>query len=270
MTKYDMLKDLEREQKSKRFSSIKLTAIVVHHENDKELRKLIKTRFSRLARTTGRNFLFVTFVQPEIPFDELKKDPFLYSGEFLALREFDYNESIEVSIPPLLRREFRIPDDNESYIVLINNERKEGDVYIRTSADAISDQFAKITDYCEFSDSSYSDLLHDLNARQLRGTIVNSLSKITQIFALVSYSDINRNEQLRDALKYIQGFKRKAYYGFIPRSKVGFPTRFHYDTDYYTTRIIEFYDVIAKSPIFHRTYRISGSTRFRVGSSIIE
>lgn len=262
MTKYDMLKDLEREQKSKRFSSIKLTAIVVHHEHDKELRNLIKTRFSRLARTTGRNFLFITFVQPDIAFEKLQNDPFLYAGEYLAIREKEYNESIEDAIPPLLRREFRIPDDGNSYIVLLNNGNTEGDAYVRTSADALSDQFAKITDYCEIPETSFKDLLNDLNARHVRGAIINSFSKIAKILALVSSSEINSDEQLQDALDYIQQFKRNACFSLAMTSKTSSQTisdeeAFYKAFEYYSNRIFEFYDVLAKSPIFHVRDRIS-------------
>ena len=62
LNRFDQLMELAGDKVvSERF---KLTAIIVHDPEDKNLKKHISSHFLSFAKLTGENFLFITFVQP--------------------------------------------------------------------------------------------------------------------------------------------------------------------------------------------------------------
>ena len=62
LNRFDRLMELKENPSSTK--QFKLTAVIVHDPKDKDLCDHIRDFFLQFAQITGKNFLFITFIQP--------------------------------------------------------------------------------------------------------------------------------------------------------------------------------------------------------------
>lgn len=190
MNRFNMLSEMRDSMRSNkpeadRYRQFVLTGVVVHDPNDHKLRQLMQEKFFDWSRTTGPQFLFITF----IPLPPLMRVPcdYKFNRESL-ISEPSMTCEDEPQISSLLRRFFGLPASG-SYLMLTENISSSSFSRIPIYAETIQQQFKTITAYCETSDSkspaSYQALLQQLEG--LGGTLEKSfIDALINVTALSS------------------------------------------------------------------------------------
>lgn len=114
LNRFDRLMELRNNQAIN--EQFKLTTVIVHDPKDHELVDYIKSHFLYFARSTGENFLFITFVQPSIEnADALIRGEYKYAK--LLVSDSPEEDGTDTTINPLIREHYSLPADG-SYMVI--------------------------------------------------------------------------------------------------------------------------------------------------------
>ena len=114
LNRFDRLMELRNNQAIN--EQFKLTTVIVHDPKDHELVDYIKSHFLYFARSTGENFLFITFVQPSIEnADALIRGEYKYAK--LLVSDSPEEDGTDTTINPLIRDYYSLPADG-SYMVI--------------------------------------------------------------------------------------------------------------------------------------------------------
>lgn len=210
LNRFDSLMELRNNQAIN--EQFKLTAIIVHDPKDHELVDCIKSHFLYFARSTGENFLFITFVQPSI-----ENADALINGEYkyakLLVSDSRQEECPYTIINPLIREHYSLPADG-SYMV-IANKLSDNIVYrVSITKQSLPNQLMYLTEYCDCP-TNFEELItklegESINIRELLGdSLLKIVSLISPKLGLHSYyqrkmakQTINEEKQkLLDALR---------------------------------------------------------------------
>ncbi len=163
-----------------------LTAIIVHDPKDTDFIKHMRSHFLDFARFTGRNFLFITFIQP--PKENAET---IARDEFARLLVSDSKQlrGTDIIINPLIRKYYDIQEDG-SYLV-IAKKLSDKEVYkVRTTTASLPYQLLDLTKYCDTS-NDFDELMRNLKGEPLviKEILIDSLLKITSLISPSSRPD---------------------------------------------------------------------------------
>ena len=140
LNRFDKLFELKND--SKKMSQFKLTAVIVHDPDDKELCNHIRTHFPYFAEVTGKNFLFITFIQPsKEDINRLRNNEFKYAKLLVSDREEGNN--IESIVYPQLRELFQIKEKG-SFLILAEKLLDKQFYKIRITSESLPYQFMRL------------------------------------------------------------------------------------------------------------------------------
>lgn len=203
LNQFDKLMALKNDEAiSKQF---KLTAIIVHDPKDKRLKERIKSHFLTFAKLTGKNFLFITFIQPPKDVaDAILRGDYEYAKMIVNDSKL-YNT--DTAINPLVRKYFGLPEDG-SYLVLARKLSDSNVFIVQTTAESIFYQLDDLTSYCD-SPQNFDALLKKLKGESIniREQLGESLIKIVSLFSSLSPS--NPSIQRETAKRVINEEKQK-------------------------------------------------------------
>lgn len=209
LNRFDKLMELkEKPDSTKRF---KLTAVIVNDPKDKDLYAHIQKYFLKFAQYTGKNFLFITFIQPSKEYaDALKKGEF-ENAKYL-LSEDSVAGGVDRKIDPLLREYYDLPNEG-SYMVIVKNLTDNILYKVPITKDSLPYQFMLLNSYCD-APKDFNKLLADLNAEaySVKDELLNSLLKIVSLVSPAGAPSDYRlgyYVQIDTALKTIKEEKQK-------------------------------------------------------------
>ena len=214
LNRFDRLMELRNNQAIN--EQFKLTAVIVHDPKDHELVDYIKSHFLFFARSTGENFLFITFVQPSREnANALVRGKYKYAQ--LLVSDSPEEDGTDTTINPLIRNKYSLPADG-SYM-LIANKLSDNKVYrVSITKQSLPNQLMYLTEYCDCP-TNFNELITQLEGESIniKEMLGDSLLKIVSLispssserYELLSYSQcemakrtINEEKQkLLDALK---------------------------------------------------------------------
>lgn len=215
LNRFDRLMELRTDHAIN--EQFKLTAIIVHDPKDRELKDFIKSHFLYFAKSTGKYFLFITFVQPPKEYaDAIRRREYEYAK--LLVSDSKQSSGTDIIIDPLIRNYYSLPADG-SYMV-IANKLLDNIVYrVSITKQSLPNQLMYLTEYCDCP-TNFDELITQLEgeAINIKEMLGDSLLKIVSLispssspekYGLHSYSQcemakqtINDEKQkLLDALK---------------------------------------------------------------------
>ena len=215
LNRFDRLMELRTDHAIN--EQFKLIAIIVHDPNNKELKDFIQSHFLSFAKFTGKNFLFITFVQPPEEYaDAIRRGEYEYAK--LLVSDSKQLSGTDIIIDPLIRKYYNI-SDNGSYMV-IAKKLSDNEVYkVSITKQSLSNQLLYLTEYCDCP-TNFDELITQLKGESIniKEMLGDSLLKIVSLispssspekYGLHSYSQcemakqtINDEKQkLLDALK---------------------------------------------------------------------
>ena len=178
LNRFDKLMELRQYPESTQ--QFKLTAVIVHNPKDKILCNYIRKYFLNFAELTGKNFLFLTFIQPPLPvFRNLKENAFEYAVFWGKGEKPDYK--VEEEIAPILRDYYHITD-NHSYMIL-SEKLSDTTLYkVKITQNSLTTQFMDLRNFCD-NPGSYDDLIKKLEAEtfDVKEALLESLLKISSL-----------------------------------------------------------------------------------------
>lgn len=134
---------------NKDLNNLVLSGIIVHDPNDEALVKCVSNNFVEWAETTGKHFLFITFITPS---EDWKKSRHCHKNWEIdidnLITDSSFSEEDEKSTIPQLR-DFLGLQKNGSFLMLTDNLCSNTFYQIPISAETIEKQFIQITKYCE-------------------------------------------------------------------------------------------------------------------------
>ncbi len=163
LNRFDKLMELKNNESVN--EQFKLTAIIVHDPRDKNLKDHIRSHFLEFAELTGKNFLFITFIQPPEKYaDALRRGKFEHA-KLLVCDSNPFSE-IDTFINPMLRDYYGLPQDG-SYLVLAKKLSDNEAYRVSTTTGSLPYQLMHLTSYCNHP--------HDFDGliRNLRGESIN-------------------------------------------------------------------------------------------------
>ena len=185
LNRFDSLMELRKNKAIN--EQFKLTAIIVHDPNDHELVDCIKSHFLYFARSTGENFLFITFVQPSIEnADALIRGEYRYAK--LLVSDSPEEDGTDTTINPLIREHYSLPTDG-SYMV-IANKLSDNIVYrVSITKQSLPNQLMYLTEYCDCP-TNFNGLITKLKGESIniREMLGDSLLKIVSLISPSSFS----------------------------------------------------------------------------------
>lgn len=153
LNRFHMLKQLReyinnKSTYNKDLNNLVLSGIIVHDPNDEALVKCVSNNFVEWAETTGKHFLFITFITPSEDWKRNhNRDSYVIDVDKL-MTDSSFSEEDEKRTIPLLRNFMDLPD-NGSFLMLTDNLCSNTFYQIPISAETIEKQFIQITKHCD-------------------------------------------------------------------------------------------------------------------------
>ena len=166
----------------------KLTAIIAHDPKDENLKKHIKDYFLDFAKMTGKEFLFITFIQPPKEYVEaITSGAFKYAK--LILSDSKQLSNTDTIINPLLRKYYGLPEKG-SYLVLAKKLSDESCYKISISTASLPYQLMKLNSYCK-RPYNFDELITELDGESIniKEMLGDSLLKIVALISPSSSPD---------------------------------------------------------------------------------
>lgn len=180
LNRFDKLMELK--ESPEYANKYKLTAVIVHDPNDHVLCDHIREHFLDFAKITGRNFLFITFIQPPKKFIEgLSNNKFSYARYLISDRE--QGADVEKVIAPQLRKLYDIESDG-SYLILAEKLLDSRYYKIPITTASLPYQLMDIKDYCD-APSNLDELIKGLQGEvcNSKEQLVDSLLKLVSLIS---------------------------------------------------------------------------------------
>lgn len=219
LNRFAMLKQLRNDIKYDGYYSrkFKLSAVIVHDPNDRELVNCVSQNFVRWAEMTGKNFLFISFVEPSTEWkrSSMASDRYSVNKDYL-LTDNDFTHENEETTNPLLREFMGLPPAG-SYLMLTNDLCSNTFHKVSISTNSLEHCLLQITDYCDdeahgidHGPGDFNSLLDNLNADEYShsNTFIDALLDLTSMFSKAD-NDYELSEQKDRAKKVIQRLKEQ-------------------------------------------------------------
>lgn len=229
MNRFNMLKQFRKDIEDDKvfgfnYKRFALTGIIVQDVNDDALISRVSSLFFKWAEMTGDNFLFITFIQPSIAWNNEHTDDSYWIDMSRLMADSTFTKEDEERTVPLLRDFLGLPSSG-SYLVLTDDLSSNNFYEVPISAETIEDQLLLVTKYCdddasgvEHTPGDFKKLLTSLNAKEYKS--VNALLDIlidftSMISSLIDKEPHLHEEQLRHVDSVIDKLRTmmKAYNG---------------------------------------------------------
>lgn len=234
LNRFDKLYELKGQEQYSGCSQYKLVAVIVHNPKDHSLCEHIRENFIDFAEMTGKNFLFLTFIQP--PTEYLKK---IRSGQYpmakLMLSDCAQGKDVETLVAPLLRNYYDIKEEEYSYIIISQGLSAKSFYKVRITCSSLPYQLLKIKRYCDTPDD-LSKLLQELDAEayDANEALIDSLLKITSLIS-------PRTTEYKCDYRYPQ---RKIALQIFKEEKEKIKTAMRHLSEDKSDKVLELYDLI--------------------------
>lgn len=166
----------------------KLTAIIVHDPKDKDIIEHISSHFLTFAKLTGKNFLFITFIQPPKEYaDAIRRGEYEYAN--LLVSDSKQLSNTDAKINPLVRNYYSLPEDG-SYLVLANNLSDHIVFKVRITTGSLPYQLMNLTSYCDCP-KNFDGLIKKLEGESIiiKEMLGESLLKLVSLISPSSTPD---------------------------------------------------------------------------------
>ena len=180
LNRFDRLMELRKNKAIN--EQFKLTAIIVHDPKDHELVDYIKSHFLFFAKSTGKNFLFITFIQPPIEYtDALIRGKYKYAK--LLVSDSKQLSNTDTIINPLIRDHYRLPADG-SYMVIANKLLDDIVYRVSITKQSLLNQLMYLTEYCDCP-NNFDELITQLKGESIniKEMLGDSLLKIVSLIS---------------------------------------------------------------------------------------
>lgn len=207
LNRFDRLMELKRHPNSTK--QFKLTAVIVHDPNDADLRDHIRDFFLDFAEVSGKDFLFITFIEPPQKYAEaLKRGEYEYAKYLVSDKA---QGGMDKLVNPLLREYYNLPDEG-SYMIMGRNLTDSLIYKIPITKESLPYQFWQIKSYCG-APKDFETLLTKLKAESYnaKDELINSLLKVVSLVSPAGSPERCRMEygtQIETALNTIKEEKR--------------------------------------------------------------
>lgn len=208
LNRFDRLMELKENPSSTK--QFKLTAVIVHDPKDKDLCDHIRDFFLQFAQITGKNFLFITFIQPPKEYiDALRKGE--YENAKYLVSDVAQGGDVDKLIDPLLREYYDLPD-GMSYMVLGKSLSDTVLYKVPITKASLPYQFMRLRMYCD-NPTDFDTLRTDLKAEtyNAKDELINSLLKVVSLVSPAGNPDDYRlgyGTQIETALQTIREEKQ--------------------------------------------------------------
>ena len=180
LNRFDKLMELTKNESVNKL--FKLTAIIAHDPTDNDLKKHIRSHFLDFARLTGKNFLFITFIQPpKVYADAIRRREYEYA-KLLISDSYQHNDPDTV-INPLVRDYYGLPEDG-SYLVLAKKLSDNEVFIVPITTGSLPYQLMELTSYTECP-YNFDELIEKLNGESIniKEMLGESLLKLVSLIS---------------------------------------------------------------------------------------
>lgn len=213
LNRFSTLKMLRDDKYYKQTHPFKLVGVIVHQEEDRPLQRAIQREFHHWANMTGEKFLFITFVNSDVPPQllGLNRNKYVLDPKQLIIDDDTPPDSQEQTLG-MLREYFGLRND-ASYLMLAENLQTRHFSKVRITHESIEEQLFEITRYCESGDdspSSYDRLIARLSGDTDMGYQPLS-DTLLDVLALTARTDHEYRTNRYDQQEWIQLWYQRQY-----------------------------------------------------------